>query len=58
MTTAQQPIASTADYSRDLYSQADALDAKADALYMSLLAPSMKEQGYRDEAKRLREMAA
>ena len=37
--------------------KADELEAKADALYMSLLAPSMREDALRDEAKRLREMA-
>jgi hypothetical protein len=37
--------------------KADELERKADALYMSLLAPSMKEQALRDEAKRLREMS-
>jgi hypothetical protein len=54
MTTAQ----SSTTYTQSLYAQADELDAKADALYMSLLAPSMKEDALRDEAKRLREMAA
>jgi uncharacterized coiled-coil DUF342 family protein len=52
MTTAQQT------YSQSLYSQADELEAKADMLHMSLLAPSMKEDALRAEAKRLREMAA
>lgn len=52
MTTTQQT------YSQDLYSQADDLERKADALYLSLLAPSMKEEALRAEAKRLREMAA
>ena len=53
MTTAQ----STTTYTQSLYAQADELDAKADALYMSLLAPSMKEQSLRAEAKRLRDLA-
>jgi hypothetical protein len=52
MTTAQNT------YAQDLYSQADELDRKADTLYLSLLAPSMKEDALRAEAKRLREMAA
>lgn len=34
--------------------KAQELEAKADALYMSLLAPSMREDAMRDEAKRLR----
>jgi hypothetical protein len=41
-----------------LTAKADELEAKADLLYMSLLAPSMKEDALRAEAKRLREMAA
>lgn len=49
---------STATYTQSLHTQADELDAKADTLYLSLLAPSMKEDSLRAEAKRLREMAA
>lgn len=52
MTTTQN-LTSAADYN----AKADELDAKADLLYLSLLAPSMKEQALRTEAQRLREMA-
>lgn len=51
MTAAEQT------YTQSLHQQADELDARADTLYMSLLAPSMKEDALRAEAKRLREMA-
>jgi hypothetical protein len=43
METAQQNIA-----------KAEELERQADALYMSLLAPSMREDTLRDEAQRLR----
>jgi hypothetical protein len=47
MTTAEQHITKAAE-----------LERKADLLYASLLAPSMREDVLRAEAKRLREMAA
>lgn len=37
--------------------KADELERKADTLYLSLLAPSMKEDALRAEAKSLREEA-
>jgi hypothetical protein len=42
----------------EILSQAADLDAKADTLYLSLLAPSMREDALRAEAARLREQAS
>lgn len=41
----------------DLHAQADALVAKADILYSSLLAPSMREADLREQAETLRSQA-
>jgi hypothetical protein len=51
MTTTEQT------HTQDIYKLADELEAKADMIDSALLAPSLKSDSLRAEAKHLREMA-